>query len=159
MGQTHHYTYETQSEIELENGQKTQVQLKAKVDVATISKCEHQLQLRKVQISGPQESELMKQQLEQYSTRFSQDNRRIESVCFEENEVSWVANLKRAILSTIQVSVSEQTEQIVEKDVLGYCNTKYEQISGNTLQKTKFLNTCTKRSQSVSLSLLLCCFV
>jgi len=150
VGQTHHFTYETQSEIELENGQKTQVQLKAKVDVSTISKCEHQLHLRKVQISGPQEAELMKQQLERHSTKFSQDNGRIESVCFDENEVSWVANLKRAVLSTIQVSVREETEQIVEKDVLGYCNTKYDQISANTLQKTKYLNTCTKRSKSVT---------
>lgn len=126
------------------------MQLKAKVDVSTISPCEHQLHLRKVQISGPQEAELMKQQLEQHSTKFSQDNGRIESVCFDEQEATWVANLKRAVLSTIQVSVREETEQIVEKDVLGYCNTQYEQISANTLKKTKFLNTCTKRSQSVS---------
>lgn len=92
----------------------------------------------------------MRRQLEQHSTKFSQDNGRIEQVCFDENEETWVLNLKKSILSTLQVSQREQTEQIVEKDVLGYCNTKYEQISAKQIHKTKFLSTCTKRMQNVS---------
>lgn len=150
LGSTTTLNYETKSEIELENGQKTEVHLKAKVDIATISKCEHQITLRKVQIDGPKEAEIMKQQLERHSTKFAQDNGRYESICFDDAEETWVVNLKKAILSTIQVSAREQTEQMIEKDVLGYCKTKYEQISSTTLQKTKFLSTCTKRSKSVS---------
>jgi len=150
IGLTHHYNYETTSEIELENGQKTNVQIRAKVEISTVSPCEHQMHLRKVQIDGPKEARLMQQQIERHSTKFSQDNSRIESICFDENEETWVLNLKKAILSTIQVSVREQTEEIVEKDVLGYCDTKYEKISSNTLKKTKFLSTCTKRSKNLN---------
>lgn len=150
IGSTHHFDYKTNSEIELENGQRTQVQLRAKVEVSTISRCEHQIQLRKVQIDGPKETEVMRRQLEKHSTKFAQDNGRIEQVCFDENEETWVLNLKKSILSTLQVSQREQTEKMVEKDVLGYCNTQYEQISSTQIQKTKFLGTCTKRMQNVN---------
>ena len=129
--------------------------LKAKVDVSTIEPCEFQLHLRKVQINGPKEAEIMKKQLERHSTKFSQDNSKIESICFDENEEEWVLNLKKAILSTIQITERQQTEQTIEKDVLGYCNTKYEQISSNSFQKTKFLSTCTKRKLNVSVLLFL----
>jgi len=150
IGETQTLNYETTSEIELENGQRTQVHLKAKVDIATISQCEHQMVLRKVQIDGPKEAETMKRQIERHSTKFSQDNSRIEDICFDEAEETWVLNLKKAILSTIQVTVREQTEQLIEKDVLGYCKTQYKQITPNEWQKTKFLSTCSKRSQSVN---------
>lgn len=110
------------------------------------------MHLRKVQINGPKEVEMMKSQLERYSTKFSQDNSKIESICFDDAEETWSLNLKKAILSTIQVSARDETEQFVEKDILGFCQTKYDQISTNTLQKTKYLNTCTKRSKSVSLN-------
>jgi len=153
IGSTTSMNYETISEIELQNGQRTQVQLRAKVDIATISKCEHQMQLRKVQIDGPKEAEIMKKQLERHSTKFSQDNSRIESICFDEDEETWVLNLKKAILSTMQVSVhgERQTEQqIVEKDVLGYTQTKYEQLSVDSIKKTKFLSTSSQRSKSVN---------
>jgi len=153
IGSTVTLNYQTTSEIELQNGQRTQVHLKAKVDVATISKCEHQMQLREVQVDGPKEAEIMKKQLERHSTKFSQDNSRIESICFDENEETWVLNLKKAILSTMQVSVhgdQKAEQEILEKDVLGYTTTKYEQISSDLIKKTKFLSTSSKRSQSVN---------
>lgn len=120
IGSTTTMNYETTSEIVLENGQKTQISVKAKVDISTISKCEYQMRLRKVQIDGPREAETMKKQLERHATKFSQDNSRLESICFDREE-TWVLNLKKAILSTLQVSVHQKDEQIVEKDVMGYC--------------------------------------
>ncbi|VVC28237.1 Vitellinogen, open beta-sheet,von Willebrand factor, type D domain,Lipid transport protein, N- [Cinara cedri] len=83
--------------------------------------------------------------LEGYPIRFSFNNGKVGmKLCSSSKDSVASMNLKRAILSTLQVSsVQESPKDLFETDVQGTCNTSYSSISSGTINKKKDLTQCT----------------
>jgi len=159
IGKTYEYEYSGVSEIELDNGDKSQVTIRAQADIMTTSACEHLLQLRNVEIQGPavnvgQIGQSLSERLQRMPVRFVQDGRRIRQLAHHPEEDQTSLNIKRAIISALQVS-SFDTISTVEKDAMGRCDTTYKLINNNNeqqvqLTKEKKLRTCSERRHPLS---------
>lgn len=146
-GQSNTYNQQQQKE-------KTNVQIRALADLSIYQPCEMVLRVRQAQINGIEDNEQtnhMKAQLERQSTHFAYENGRVGSVCSEENEAEWTTNIKKSILSAIQMSAEsiDKKSSILETDVNGQCQTDYQpdrewKHSENTFTvvKTKQLDKC-----------------
>lgn len=132
----------------------TNVQIRALADLSVYQPCEMVLRVRQTQISGIEDDEQvnqMKAQLERQSTHFAYENGRVGSVCSEESEAEWTTNIKKSILSAIQMSAEsiDKESSILETDVNGQCQTEYRPVrewkhseKTFTVVKTKQLDKC-----------------
>jgi len=148
IGKTYSYSYSSKSDIEVNNGEKTQVTIKSIIDVTPIGGCEHLMHMRQVRVQGPVESEQLARRLERAPIWFRQDARRIRDIGHSVEEDHMTLNLKRAVLSAMQVSSLEDAK-MVEKDIFGRCDTEYQQTSRSNsevqLIKQKSLESCSQR--------------
>uniref|UniRef100_A0A1I8GGF5 VWFD domain-containing protein n=1 Tax=Macrostomum lignano TaxID=282301 RepID=A0A1I8GGF5_9PLAT len=78
--------------------------------------------------------------------RFAFDNGRVVELCPGAEETRASLNLKRGLLSQLQVSTEQrgQAHEFEERDILGDCWTEYTPEGPNTLVKTKDLAKCKK---------------
>lgn len=115
------------------------------------------LQLRSVEIRGPVDQVQFKTTLEQSPIMFSFDDGAINEVCPSPDDEPWAVNVKKAILSSLQVRLdrnqtSRRLTVVRETDILGTCDTQYEILQQRwgitTIKKTKDMKTCTNRQQA-----------
>ncbi|RWS30577.1 apolipophorins-like protein, partial [Leptotrombidium deliense] len=113
--------------------------------------------LENVKVEGVDNKETRADELQKEILSFAYDDGLIRNVCPSVNERSDVLNIKKAILSAMQVSVKELGSRITvdERDILGDCETIYDEMNafdkhseGTKLKKTKILSTCRNRIQS-----------
>ncbi|CAB3385673.1 Hypothetical predicted protein [Cloeon dipterum] len=95
--------------------------------------------------------------LQEHPLRFSFEDGVIEEVCPHLEELSWVLNFKRGVLSSFQNTMErfDVEHYGTESDVNGDCETEYSFISPRetslVLRKMKHLNTCTSRFKQHSI--------
>ncbi|RWS16135.1 apolipophorins-like protein, partial [Dinothrombium tinctorium] len=89
--------------------------------------------------------------LEQFPLLFSYDDGRVNSVCPSPDDEQWAVNVKKAIVSNLQVSMKNlhDSETTQETDILGDCETNYEVTSnswqGIFIKKQKNARSCAQR--------------
>ena len=80
-------------------------------------------QLRNVAINGLPEARSWEEQLAARALRFSWIDGEITDVCHHPEEEEWVINVKKAIISSLQVVGTNGYVSKVERDILGDCQT------------------------------------
>ncbi|OTF82535.1 hypothetical protein BLA29_002845, partial [Euroglyphus maynei] len=161
------YSYQVQLSTKLNDQHSSidsnnQVRIEAIADLSVYGPCETVLRLRQVKIVGIEDERQaaeMKTQLESYSTHFAIQGGEIEHVCAEHVESEWTVNIKKSIVSSIQVSAKSLTEKssVLETDINGQCLTEYtpvnewrygqDKTATVEIVKTKQLSKCNKRHQ------------
>lgn len=164
-GQTYSYQYDADIKTSIPGStEHSSLHVQAKANIEVISTCEMVLRLADVTLrdSDPtqydnrqyvDQSRQFKDALESKPLRFAFVDGTIENVCPPDNEQVWVLNIKRGILSTMQVTMAtlQGVSDKVETDVSGVCPVNYDVSSSwgtQKLKKTKNLLGCTERSSA-----------
>ncbi|XP_067004188.2 uncharacterized protein [Anabrus simplex] len=163
-GHTYVYEYriDTSTGISETSKEESRLHLAATAEVSVISQCDFRLQLRDVVVedSNPSDAAQRKpipamaefvEALERHPLLFSFQDGKVEELCPNADESPWVMNIKRGVLSVFQNSMSSleiEGNIVYEKDVTGFCETKYTTTSTTipmVVTKSKDLLTCTHR--------------
>uniref|UniRef100_V5ICY8 Putative vitellogenin-b n=2 Tax=Ixodes ricinus TaxID=34613 RepID=V5ICY8_IXORI len=146
------YVYQGENRIENKDAQH-HVQLKATVEIGTISPCLLSLKLIDVELHGVSVANryAFKEALEKYPVLFHMEEGIIGDVRHDPSELPWAMNIKRAIMSMVQMprKTLEANSIVSETDIFGTCETKYSPVKignqGGILMKSKNLATCLGR--------------
>lgn len=156
VGKTYVYDYDSWTKINLKDEEGPDVQIQGTAKISVLRPCELALQLSDVRVRGPVDGFEYKRTLEMEPILFSFDEGRIQHVCASDDDQTWAVNLKKGLISSLQVGFSslEGSSIVRESDILGECETKYEASSRSgsrvTIRKTKDMKTCGQRHQSVA---------
>jgi len=148
---TYIYTVDTRTSLALPNNEPQEVTLTAKLEFSQHENCEATLLLKEVSV--PQFPEL-KSQLELFPLQFGFDDGRVVGVCQDPEDADWSVNIKKSLLSALQMSArSTMTSSVVrENDFLGTCDTSYTPITKKfstiVMRKEKALATCDSRTRA-----------
>jgi len=157
VGQVYTVDVDGQTLINVKEGQT--VSLKAKADVQVLGPCEFSLKLRDTEVSGvPNPQELSGELDASPALKFGAHDGKVLGVCAAPQEAVWTLNVKKSVLSAMQVTTKDltQTQTIEEVDFSGHCTTTYRPTSDTTdpknvvLEKTKNLNKCHLRRKNIS---------
>ncbi|KAK3864352.1 hypothetical protein Pcinc_029948, partial [Petrolisthes cinctipes] len=111
--------------------QQSTVSLRAVVTITANTHCDLKLKVDDFEVdeASEVEGEWLKEAVTQHHLHFSYQNGRVEAVCPDIQEATQATNIKKAILSAIQVSLPSLNNTtpvyITERDVSGECETKY----------------------------------
>ncbi|CAK8688943.1 unnamed protein product [Clavelina lepadiformis] len=135
-------------------GQRSLINLAATVLVDVVTPCEHILRIQEASIRDSQNRAVNAQDwaddLQRNPVHFNWQDGSIPEICSSNSDPAWVLNIKRGVLSTLQVSSVESTEAIEETDVTGTCESAYEveETDGNiVITKTKDYSKCEDREK------------
>jgi hypothetical protein len=148
--QTYVYNLEANTSINVNEGQS--VGIKARVEITTLSPCAFSLQLSQVELTGIPDPNEMQNSLELNPLQFGSFDGKVLGVCPTDNEEIWVLNVKKSVLSALQMSAGSLTEESIvnERDFSGLCPTFYKPVKSDdltitTIEKSKILTDCDER--------------
>ncbi|CAN8004489.1 unnamed protein product [Ixodes hexagonus] len=149
LQQTFVYKYQSENQIKNQDAQHD-IQIKASVEIGTISPCLLSLKLLDVELQGVSVANryVFKEALEKHAVLFQMEEGIIGEIRHDPSELPWAMNIKRAIISMIQIPrTSIDSNSIVsETDIFGTCETKYSPMDirrdGGIVKKSKNLATC-----------------
>jgi hypothetical protein len=154
VGKTYVYNLETNTLINVKETQS--VGIKARVEITAHSVCEFSLQLREVELTGIPDPTEMQDLLQLNPLQFGSFDGKVLGVCPADNEEIWALNVKKSILSALQMTAKSVTEESIvkESDFSGLCDTSYKPSTSDdstitTIEKTKTLNNCEKRRKNI----------
>lgn len=149
-GKTYVYGFETEvvTQVVGSTDETSRVKVKGQAAIAAQSSCDFVLTVQQVAIQSPSGQAISKvDDLEGSSLRFAYQDGEIESLCVSDDDPTWSANIKRAIVSMLANEATRATDEnakTVETDISGRCPTVYT-VVGNKYTKTRDLNECTNR--------------
>nr|XP_047909692.1 uncharacterized protein LOC106041217 isoform X1 [Anser cygnoides] len=129
------------------------ISLESTVIIEVLGNCQMVLKVQDVQIKKSlasreeslKEMDSLREVLEQHPLHFSFHDGKVLKLCPVRSEQTWALNIKRGILSVLQMSQPSTARAVVEEmDVLGICPTRYQR-KGPVLVKTRDLNLCSHR--------------
>ena len=150
---TYDYAGSTLSVVAGSSERKTGMQITAEISIAAVSKCSFVLEVSKAELTSksasddqftktPAENLKFKQEIEKFGLRFDLGaNGEVESLVSHALEPTHILNMKRGIVSQLQLDVNGQ----VETDVNGICDMEIQNAVGKII-KTKDLSKCSKRA-------------
>ncbi len=148
--QTYVYNLESNTLINVNEGQS--VGIEARVEITSLSPCSFSLRLSQVELTGIPDPNEMQNQLELYPLKFGSFDGKILGICLTDNEELWVLNVKKSVLSALQMSANSLTEESIvnERDFSGLCPTFYKPVKSDdsaviTIEKSKILTECEER--------------
>ena len=144
------YTYSLEAKTILTPRDTQKVTIKADVDVAIQSVCESSLRLKNVQIEGVPNNGELATQVGVNPISFGYFNGKVRGVCPIKDEDEWVVNIKKAVVSALQLSATgEEPVELIEEDFSGKCKTSFRKLQSNdkgvVIERNKDLNKCTSR--------------
>jgi hypothetical protein len=153
-GKSYIYKFETSSKIlNQKSNEGPEFLIKGTAKINVYKPCEYGLKLDSIEIKGVKEEAKYARLLTQHVLPFSFDDGLIESICPVAGEETWVLNIKRALLSSLQVSIENIGGKriVTETDIVGTCPTTYVVTSksyteGTRVKKVKDLAACSSRS-------------
>jgi len=152
------YVYSLEAKTTLTPRDTQKVTIKADAEVAIQNVCEAVLRLKNVAIEGVANGAELAAQVGTNPIGFGYFNGKVRGVCPTKDEEEWVTNIKKAVISALQLSATgeESSTEINEEDFSGKCPTTYtKQASsdkGTVIQKKKDLNKCSERRIDLRLS-------
>lgn len=162
-GQTYEYDFQSKivTSIPGATEEESRLKMSAQVQLEALTPCELAIRLTDVSLedSAPNGENYVfvdramefKRALQDKPLRFAFQNGKVESVCPEEGEETWVLNVKRGIISHIQNTMPDTGSNIRlrETDINGDCEVSYEVIKrgwgSNTVKKSADLIGCVGR--------------
>lgn len=144
------YSYRVRLDTQVPNQESIDIETVA--DISVHAPCELVLRLRDTKVHGIENRDMIVE-LEAEPLHFAYEAGQVVDVCASLNEPQWTINLKKSIISALQMSAPEVTEKIsvLETDINGKCQTVYEPLkrSGDevVIRKVKQLNQCDQRRQ------------
>jgi hypothetical protein len=164
-GNTYSFAYEADTVTSLlgASEEHSSLHVQATAEVHVLSQCELALTLRDVTLehSDPSDfnrrslsenSKQFKQALEARPIKFSFQDGHVDAVCADSEDPTWVANVKRGIISGLQNTMKnlDESHVVSETDVTGVCDAEYKVSKrgwggATSVTKTKDLSACTDR--------------
>nr|AGM37974.1 apolipophorin [Sinohyriopsis cumingii] len=164
-GSTYTYSYEVETKTAILGATEDQstIKIRATANIEVLSKCEMLLQLRDVSIESSDPSLPLRLKagktssdfsavLQQHPLRFSFQDGEVNEICPEDDESSWVLNIKRGLLSAFQNTMDDldmDRYKARENDVMGNCPTEYvltqKGWKAKNIRKTKDFLACMDR--------------
>lgn len=170
-GKEYSYEYNTQTDLwinDVSEESRSRVELKARIFVRSVRPCLYLLRLQDSSLDGEsidaKNVQSVLQNLNDFSVQFRLNSKGEldPSVDFSEGDSAWSRNIKRGILSALQVrsvnvlrELDESSESngeaksavVYETDVLGRCRTTYL-VKDSSILKRKSLQRCTLNENS-----------
>ncbi|PFX28884.1 Apolipophorin [Stylophora pistillata] len=163
----YNYEGESISSVAGSSSARSGLKIRARCVVKSIAPCQHVLKIDTVELweaqsknPGPldyqisQGSTAFAEELQAQDLVFRMDAGRITEILAHPEEPSHVLNIKRGILSALQVQFVEDHATLEEDDVVGRCKARYEIKSRHLsrrpkiVYKTRNLTECTDRAQT-----------
>jgi hypothetical protein len=153
VGNTYRYRLQSSTAISVSNDNSQQLLIDAAVDVSALSPCDLALRISDARITGveAEAAHALKLELESEALQFAYDSGRVQSVCASHADPEWALDVKKAVVSALQMSARSLTAPsvVVERDISGECETYYSPLLSKynsfTIQKTKSLDKCGER--------------
>ncbi|KPM11048.1 Sar s 14 allergen (apolipophorin-like protein) [Sarcoptes scabiei] len=143
------YVYSVESTSKLLSGDTQSVTYSADAEVSIMSSCEAVLMIKNAKIEGVPNAEALATELSAKPFAFGYFNGRVMGICPNKEDQDWTLNVKKAIVSALQVQFEDDLKRIEEVDVSGKCSTEYRKIKSDdglmVLEKKKDLNMCDER--------------
>ena len=115
----------------------TEIALQARVHISRLDTCNYELRMEKANSSSFPNHRL--QALNSWPVRFAFQFGRVQQICASDQEPQWSLNVKRSLLSSIQLhwspSDSKQTREGIGKFLHGNCPFAYELLHNNATTK------------------------
>lgn len=109
------YTYRVNLDTKIDSNeydlQQEKVQISAISEVSVYAPCEMVLRLRQVELSGIKQAPQMARQLEEETLHFAYDDGQVVDVCASLNEHTWALNVKKSIISALQMSSTDLSQK------------------------------------------------
>ncbi len=146
------YVYGLEAKTVLTPRDTLKVTVKADAEVSIDSVCEATLRLKNVVIEGVPNGAELAAKVSVNPIGFGYHNGKVRGVCPTKDEEEWATNIKKAVISALQVSFSGEqsfSADVEEEDFAGKCTASFTRLEqgaqGTVLQKKKDLNRCTER--------------
>ncbi|CAL8089591.1 unnamed protein product [Orchesella dallaii] len=147
QGKSYIYNFETEVVTQLvgSTDENSRIKVKGQAALAAQSACDLVLTIQQIAITSSNGQAISRvNDIVGSSIRFAYTDGVVDSVCVSEDDPTWSANIKRAIVSMLgNRALSGETETI-ETDINGKCRTTYA-VDGTKYTKTKDLGSCTNR--------------
>jgi len=161
------YIYDYKADISTSSlgssSEESRVHIFSTVELTAFSACDLQLKLKNVKLEEsepqnkfaryplPKSSDLI-EAIQERALRFSYQDGQVEHICSDNEEQTWILNIKRGILSTIQNTMQtfSKPQSLQETDINGNCFTKYESKDQSVIKKIKDLKRCSNRQSHIS---------
>merc|ERR1711881_469799 len=159
-GSSHEFTYDATVEHSFQTNagpdQTSTLELRANFRIDVLSPCEHVLTVTQAYI-GNGDLQQWQRALTQNPLHFSYQDGTIPVLCASNNDPTWVLNIKRGILSSLQVSTTSTLAAVQETDVTGECEVDYSVEDSTvsdvkTIPKVKDFGKCVGRQQELMFS-------
>ncbi|XP_067140166.1 apolipophorins-like [Centruroides vittatus] len=146
---TYVYDFESTNDVKIGSSSYKPVAIKARVEISNLGNCEMALEIKdaKLFVSGREERQIT--ELMNSPLLFSFEDGEINEICPWPNDATAVINIKRAILSAFQNTMSgfdKNYENKYENDIVGSCGTVYGIIERSNktviVSKSKNLTEC-----------------
>lgn len=159
-GKSYEYTYDATVKHSFQTNaspdQTSQLEIQANFRIDVLSPCEHVLTVTQAYIDNGDLQE-WQAALMQNPLHFSYQDGVIPTICAANSDPTWVLNIKRGILSSLQVSSVYTAASVQEADVTGECEVNYSVESSDTndaqtITKVKDFSKCAGRQQELGFS-------
>ena len=174
-GKEYTYDYETETQLwinDVSDEAKSTMKLKSTIMIQSLGQCSYQLRMEGSSLSGESlnqnDLQSMLRDLDNYRVvfRMNQQGELDDEVRFQpEDTKQWSRNIKRAVISILQVKSKEnlnnlnemnqtmdKSATVYEYDILGRCRTTYKLVEDSSnrikLNKVKSLQRCTLNGNS-----------
>ncbi|ODN00144.1 Apolipophorin, partial [Orchesella cincta] len=146
-GKSYIYNFDTEVVTQLvgSTDENSRIKVKGQAALAAQSACDLVLTIQQIAITSSNGQAISRvNDIVGSSIRFAYTDGVVDSVCVSENDPTWSANIKRAIVSMLGNRALIGDTETIETDVNGKCKTIYS-VDGNKYTKTKDLSSCTNR--------------
>lgn len=165
---SYHYSVNVSSLFEGTGKNASTFRIESNVTVELLSSCDGVLAVDEAELTEESDEEgrghrndkaleerrrLFSEALQEHTLRFSYHDGLIAEICPKAEELNWVLNFKRGLLSMLQNSMRrfDLDHESVEEDVHGRCRTKYKVLGAKEtsllVEKSKDLDSCESRSR------------
>ncbi len=121
VGKTYYYNLDSATNINCGSNEGLQeVGIKASVEISTHSPCEMSLHLRDVRLKGIHNVFNLKQKLESQPLQFGFDDGRIVGVCPSVEDELWAIDVKKSIISALQITAKSTNAKSIVSFQLFY---------------------------------------
>ena len=126
VGKSYEYSLISATTVEIATHAKhnTNITQEGKLWISVHSPCEFEMKIESISASGNVPSHYASDMTAR-PIRFAFDDGKIEHICAEDTEPTWVLNVKRGILSTIQNAWEADELAVHEEDIGGTCQSTY----------------------------------
>lgn len=143
-GKSYEYTLQSSTDVEIPShaAHNTNITQNGKLWISVHSDCEFEMKIESLQASGKVPAHFA-QEMTARPVRFAFDDGRIERICADREEPTWVLNVKRGILTALHNAWEADQLAVDEEDIAGTCKSTYDSSKhGDNLHYSRHKHSC-----------------